>query len=147
MKFLFYSALITLLLSFPMCAFSQDLPIPAPENVMLNAQIPDPIPPEQDDAQNINEAQALIAFFKGLDEAVSAHSGNCQAMSDEISKYYDSHKKWIDSLDYAAKNIPQSDIDAIHQLAVDFGKKLAVCYDQKSIPEILQKYAGISGEF
>ena len=130
-----------------MLAFAQELPVPAEESVQPEIQNAELNASEQTNSRQDSESQKLIAFFKGLDEAVAAQSGNCQAMSDEITKYYDSHKAWIDSLDYATQNIPQADIDTIHQIAVDFGKKLAVCHDQKSIPEILRKYAGMSGEF
>lgn len=145
MKILSYPALFTALISLPILASAQTLPVPVEAPGQPEISNSNNTESAQATPQN-DQAQALIAFFKGLDEAVAAHSENCQAMSDEISKYYDSHKPWIDSLDYATQNISQADIDEIHQIAVNFGKRLAVCHDQKSIPEILRKYAGLSGE-
>ena len=88
-------------------------------------------------------AQQLITFFDGLDAAVSAHSGDCQAMSDAFREYCNTHGEWIRSLDYATTNIDMQTIQVIHEKSIEFGKKLSVCYEQNSIPELLRRYAGL----
>ncbi|MBQ1924716.1 MAG: hypothetical protein II180_01190, partial [Proteobacteria bacterium] len=74
-------------------------------------------------------AAELIAFFEGLDKAVSDKSGDCPAVSDALRDYYAAHKEWIDSLDYVSVDIDAQAVDTIHNMAIELGKKLSACYD------------------
>ena len=86
-------------------------------------------------------AAELIAFFEGLDKAVSDKSGDCPAVSDALRDYYAAHKEWIDSLDYVSVDIDAQAVDTIHNMAIELGKKLSACYDQKTIPELLKRFS------
>lgn len=86
-------------------------------------------------------AAELIAFFDGLDKAVSEKSGDCPAVSDALRDYYAAHKEWIDSLDYVSVDIDAQAVDTIHNMAIELGKKLSACYDQKTIPELLKRFS------
>lgn len=86
-------------------------------------------------------AAELIAFFEGLDKAVSEKSGDCPAVSDALRDYYAAHKEWIDSLDYVSIDIDAQAVDTIHNMAIELGKKLSACYDQKTIPELLKRFS------
>ena len=86
-------------------------------------------------------AAELIAFFEGLDKAVSEKSGDCSAVSDALRDYYAAHKEWIDSLDYVSVDIDAQAVDTIHNMAIELGKKLSACYDQKTIPELLKRFS------
>lgn len=86
-------------------------------------------------------AAELIAFFEGLDKAVSEKSGDCPAVSDALRDYYAAHKEWIDSLDYVSVDIDAQAVDTIHNMAIELGKKLSACYDQKTIPELLKRFS------
>ena len=86
-------------------------------------------------------AAELIAFFDGLDKAVSDKSGDCPAVSDALRDYYAAHKEWIDSLDYVSVDIDAQAVDTIHNMAIELGKKLSACYDQKTIPELLKRFS------
>lgn len=92
---------------------------------------------------NQNAAQ-LIAFFDGLEKA--AQGDNCEAISNAIRAYCQSHQEWIDSLDYASGNVDAATIQTIHEKAMSFGKTLSACYDEKSIPALLRRYAGLGNE-
>ena len=86
-------------------------------------------------------AAERIAFFEGLDKAVSEKSGDCPAVSDALRDYYAAHKEWIDSLDYVSVDIDAQAVDTIHNMAIELGKKLSACYDQKTIPELLKRFS------
>ena len=86
-------------------------------------------------------AAELIAFFEGLDKAISDKSGDCPAVSDALRDYYAAHKEWIDSLDYVSVDIDAQAVDTIHNMAIELGKKLSACYDQKTIPELLKRFS------
>ena len=86
-------------------------------------------------------AAELIAFFEGLDKAISEKSGDCPAVSDALRDYYAAHKEWIDSLDYVSVDIDAQAVDKIHNMAIELGKKLSACYDQKTIPELLKRFS------
>lgn len=86
-------------------------------------------------------AAELIAFFEGLDKAISEKSGDCPAVSDALRDYYAAHKEWIDSLDYVSVDIDAQAVDTIHNMAIELGKKLSACYDQKTIPELLKRFS------
>ena len=92
-------------------------------------------------AQAQQLATELIAFFEGLDKAVSEKSGDCPAVSDALRDYYTAHKEWIDSLDFASADIDAQTVDTIHNMAIELGKKLSACYDQKTIPELLKRFS------
>ncbi|MBQ8038227.1 MAG: hypothetical protein IJ268_14655 [Proteobacteria bacterium] len=92
-------------------------------------------------AQSRMLAAQMLEFFDGLDKAVSEKSGDCQAVSDTLRDYCAERQQWIDSLDYASADIDAQTVDAIHAKAIELGKKLSACYDQKSIPELLKRFA------
>ena len=113
---------------------------PAPEQ-----SADQPAAPNETNDQKAAQAQQLatelIAFFEGLDKAVSEKNGDCPAVSDALRDYYTAHKDWIDSLDYATVDIDAQTVDTIHNMAIELGKKLSACYDQKSIPELLRRFS------
>ena len=95
-------------------------------------------------SQETQNAAQLIAFFDGLEKA--AQGDNCEVISNAIRDYCQSHQDWINSLDYASGNVDAATIQAIHEKAMSFGKKLSACYDEKSIPALLRRYAGLGNE-
>lgn len=103
--------------------------------------------PETDKSEKSETARQMLAFFDGMIAAVDAQTGNCEAMSKALQTYYHEHQAWISSLDYATGNLDAETMAAVHEKAVAFGKKLSVCYDQKSIPSQLHRYAGMGEEF
>lgn len=133
----------------PMISSAQDLPVPAEETGVTQAEasVSGEVPEEPQKAPEMLAAEELIAFFEGLEAAVQAANGDCLAMSDAMHKYYQSHSEWISNLDYASVNVDAQTIDIIHNKAIEFGKMLSVCYDQKSIPQQLRKYAGLGEEW
>jgi hypothetical protein len=102
---------------------------------------------ETDKSEKSETARQMLAFFDGMIAAVDAQTGNCEAMSKALQNYYHEHQAWISSLDYATGNLDAETMAAVHEKAVAFGKKLSVCYDQKSIPAQLHRYAGMGEEF
>lgn len=103
--------------------------------------VPEPAAPAALPAAKTATPEEMVAFFKGLDEAVSAHEGDCKAMSGALSQYYAAHQSWIDSLDFATVNADAQVIEQLRTMAEAFGKKLSTCYDEKSIPAQLKRYA------
>ena len=137
---------------------AQEIPVPAEETQPVEAAIsetntvlPDQNTPDQNsndvDQETSSEEKQdvqLIAFFDGLDNAVQGE--DCEAISNAIREYCQSHQDWINSLDYVSGNVDAQTIQAIHEKAMSFGKKLSVCYDEKSIPALLRRYAGLGNE-
>lgn len=122
-------------------AHAQARPLPEPPTAEEIAA------PATDAANDLKAEQSqklaaeLIAFFEGLDKAVSEKSGDCPAVSDALRDYYAAHKEWIDSLDYVSVDIDAQAVDTIHNMAIELGKKLSACYDQKTIPELLKRFS------
>lgn len=87
-------------------------------------------------------SQQLVTFFEGLNAAVSSES-DCQRMSAAITTYCEKHSSWISSLDYATGNVNDETMARIHEMALEFGKKLSSCYEEASIPNLLRQYAGM----
>ena len=161
----FISILSALFLALmPAICSAQDIPVPAEESVnptensVLSAEtseIPETAAEnaEQQATETVEKtpkmlaSEQLIQFFSGLEQAVQDANGDCQKISDAIKSYYESHQEWISGLDYATTSVDTQTIDIIHNKAVEFGKKLSACYDQKSIPEMLHRYAGLGEEW
>ena len=139
---------------------AQEIPVPAEEAQPVetsvsepNAGVPDPNANDVGQETPSEETQTppeetqdtqLMAFFDGLDNAVQGD--DCEAISNAIREYCQSHQDWINSLDYVSGNVNAQTIQAIHEKAMTFGKKLSVCYDEKSIPALLRRYAGLGNE-
>ena len=111
---------------------STDMPIP-PESETATAESA-----EEEEDKTVDE---MIQFFDGLMQAVAAHEGDCPGMSQSLAEYYNSHKTWIDALDFATVNANADSIEKMRTMADDFGKLLSVCYNSEDIPALLMKYS------
>ena len=142
-------------LSLMMCltsslSYAQEIPVPAEEspneavensaqeNVTSDTESQES---EETTASSEDYAAQMIAFFDGLDKTIQGE--DCQAISDAMLNYCQAHQAWIESLDYATENLDSQTVQVIHEKATALGKKLSVCYNQKSIPAFLRKYAGL----
>ena len=85
----------------------------------------------------------MQAFFDGLLSAVTAVSGDCQAVSDTLDAYLREHESWIRGLDYATRDISTQTLDALHATARELGKKLASCGTHAPLEATLRRLAGL----
>ncbi|MBR4985385.1 MAG: hypothetical protein IKY83_06580 [Proteobacteria bacterium] len=148
MKVNFFISGIIALMFFAAEALAQPAAIPTPPDLTQysgsdNAQTDVQDAPSEDPktAQARLLATQMIDFFDGLDRAISEHDGDCPAVSDALRDYYTAHQDWIHTLDYASVDIDAQTVDEIHARAIDLGKKLSACYDQKTIPELLKRFS------